>query len=401
MRTPPAPARMADIPALTSLRAIAALLVFLHHFAGFAPLTSGHNLFEIVSIEGHIGVTIFFVLSGFLLTARYFDSFADKKISIAEYVIKRTARIYPLYYVVFALNFLIPADGNFALMSLPYESLRFPNWLVYLTLTQGYFSQIKFLGIPTAWSLTLEEAFYILLPLILLSILLLQRRLRASRLFSSGAMLVIWGVALYGAGSLFGYVSTQMGITRVGGFLDSPDHILIYTIFGRFFDFASGMFFAFIYRENLIQRLWQEKTGPIIATVLSGIACVGIISSQIAMNLEGGYLLGWKYNFSVAIFSGLLILGLSCTSSILSRLMSFNVLEYLGRISYGLYLTQFMNAHLFTGLLDSTHWASIPTLYLLMNVICVLLYEIIEKPCQKAILARFYKRKHDSQIIAA
>ena len=55
------------IPALTGIRAVAAYVVFLHHLSFF---NNGTLLWQFTN-EGHIGVTIFFVLSGFLITLRY------------------------------------------------------------------------------------------------------------------------------------------------------------------------------------------------------------------------------------------------------------------------------------------------------------------------------------------
>ena len=61
------------LPALTGVRALAAYLVFLHHFNPFQPQGVTQFLHRIV-LEFHIGVPIFFVLSGFLITLRYYGT---------------------------------------------------------------------------------------------------------------------------------------------------------------------------------------------------------------------------------------------------------------------------------------------------------------------------------------
>src|SRR5712692_7966422 len=91
--------------ALTSLRFLAALLVFVFHFQ---PRTNG---LEVVIGQGHVGVGIFFVLSGFLITLRYFPDRAHREFRLGEYILRRAARILPLYYTVFILSLYL-ASGE-------------------------------------------------------------------------------------------------------------------------------------------------------------------------------------------------------------------------------------------------------------------------------------------------
>jgi peptidoglycan/LPS O-acetylase OafA/YrhL len=132
------------------VRAIAAYLVFLHHFTPPAE-TVGSVLRGMLS-EAHIGVTMFFVLSGFLITYRYDGKLTLTTPALTRYFWNRFARIYPLYLVL-----LIPT------LVLAHEH-RFGRWLVELTLFKGFFSDYRFNGIPQAWSLTVEECFYALAP---------------------------------------------------------------------------------------------------------------------------------------------------------------------------------------------------------------------------------------------
>ena len=79
-------------PALTGYRAIAAWMVFVYHFFPF----KNPNIPDFVKdIAGqlHMGVDMFFVLSGFLITYRYFD---ENPINFKKYMVNRIARIYPI-----------------------------------------------------------------------------------------------------------------------------------------------------------------------------------------------------------------------------------------------------------------------------------------------------------------
>src|SRR6476661_747092 len=93
------------LPALTGVRAVAAYLVFIHHFNPFSASVFGtgiHNFFD----ELHIGVSLFFVLSGLLICLRYYDSFGNGRGSFYNYMVKRVAKIYPVYFLVLSLNFV-------------------------------------------------------------------------------------------------------------------------------------------------------------------------------------------------------------------------------------------------------------------------------------------------------
>jgi peptidoglycan/LPS O-acetylase OafA/YrhL len=138
------------LDALTSLRFVAAALVLLFHFQPQG------GAFTIVAGEGHIGVGIFFVLSGFLITTRYAQRFADGNVSLRLYFVRRAARILPLYYFVLVASQLV-SPGYLVFAE------RWPEW----TLTQALFGEsLHWLVIPTSWSLTVEECFYALAPLL-------------------------------------------------------------------------------------------------------------------------------------------------------------------------------------------------------------------------------------------
>src|SRR5437868_12808695 len=90
--------------ALTGVRAIAAYMIFIHHM-GSLPFIS-IDAFNIQK-ELHIGVTIFFVLSGFLISYRYQDSFSLSSSWFSEYVVKRLARILPVYLLILILSIIL------------------------------------------------------------------------------------------------------------------------------------------------------------------------------------------------------------------------------------------------------------------------------------------------------
>jgi len=157
----PAPARL---PTLDGLRAIAILLVVPHNLNLIATF-SGTQLVVAALHRGWIGVQLFFVLSGFLITGILLDA-RDAPDYYRSFFVRRVLRIFPLYYATLLVLFgLLPALGlvpasfkRDAMVELSYWAY-FSNW--YGPFHQGEESVSHF------WSLALEEQFYFLWPFVI------------------------------------------------------------------------------------------------------------------------------------------------------------------------------------------------------------------------------------------
>ncbi len=334
---------------------IAALLVFFHHFNSI-DATTAPNLSARLIAEGHIGVNIFFVLSGFLITLRYLNNVKTHTFSYREYLIKRIARIMPLYFVLLVASILLqPA----------------PLPLVNFTFTQSYFHYLKFTGIPTAWSLSVEEAFYLIAPICFWLIL----RYRALAMIALRLLLIV--LLFFGIG--LGLTYLPIAKLPPYGFMVSVEHFAWYTLFGRMFDFAAGIFAAVIYlRFAAPSRKWAT------ALFVGGVS--GIAMLEIGMSLTANYATSWIYNFPIAVCAAALIWSLTKPDTLPYRLLNQRLLVYGGRISYALYLVQLtpMIAPLFPLGITSPI-----LLYVLMNIISAGLYELIEHPAHRLILRYF------------
>ena len=206
------------LPVLTGVRAVAAYLVYLHHFNPFREVPGLEGIFANLVREFHVGVPIFFVLSGFLITLRYVDSGSWTRPAWARYLRNRVARIYPLYFLLTALAFvgIWHQTGGFSLGS----------WLLNVTFLRGFFEEYVYSGIAQGWTLTVEECFYLAAPLIFL---VLRRRPRA--LWLLPALLLGAGVGLVGLGQLLPFHSL-FGNLRF---------MLLFTFFGRATEFFVGI----------------------------------------------------------------------------------------------------------------------------------------------------------------
>ena len=339
------------------------------------------NVFQAILIEGHVGVSLFFVLSGFLITLRYVDRFIERTINIADYVRKRIARIFPLYLVVLILTLLLNQEPLFV-----------PENLIAFTLTQGFFGDYQQAFVPTAWSLTVEETFYFVAPLVFLTMGYAFHRVanssRAQIIWTIG-LLLLWTAGLYAIGRAIVSLSFRTGLSDVGGFMANTSVLEIATLFGAFYAFAFGMLGAMLYRAGWIPQLWKREKGVWWSALLAMIAIMGIAFSLWWMN-QIRYSLNMTLPASVlaSFFGAIGIIALTNEQMLLSRILSWRIFVYLGRISYALYLIQLTPIAIFpfVGWLEQEYFLYIPVLYIGMNVISALLYEFVEKPGRTLVL---------------
>jgi peptidoglycan/LPS O-acetylase OafA/YrhL len=369
-----------ELRALTSLRMFAALVVFVHHYSGL-PYGSVEFPLQAVVVEGHIGVTLFFVLSGFLIALSYYTEIQEGRFSFRDYLIKRFARIIPLYWVVLGLTLWLTGQNL-----LSFDS--FLNW----TLLHGYYEALRFGGITTAWTLTVEVTFYLIAPLVFITCIAAARvRSPLPSLLHVVLMLLVWIVGLF----LLGHLLLQIVIAGkwfYGSLMGNPYFIAIYTIFGRFAEFAIGILAALIYMRYREQILKQP---PLLWTTVTVGCTLVILYLLYQMNVYGGIIFqaptiitpGWYFNYPIAALSGVLILSLTHERSPATRLLSKEPFVYLGRVSYALYLVHMTPlVTWWLGALTPGHLGFMPLLYGVATVVSILLYEGVERPLRSLVL---------------
>jgi peptidoglycan/LPS O-acetylase OafA/YrhL len=364
---------LAQYPALTSLRFLAALLVFLFHF----PPTGA--FWDVLAGEGHVGVGIFFVLSGFLITLRYSATVARGEMRFRDYFIRRAARILPLYYAIFFLCLALTKGDA------PTRSL-----LPELTLTHALFGEaLHEFVIPTSWSLTVEELFYALAPLVYLAVAAAQRRRPHTPLLAAGLVLAAVTLFLAAVGG-----AIWIGLDGRGpAFVREPYHLAVHTLFGRFYDFAIGAFAALAFASPAGERLRATFARPLLGLLVSAAGALLIVVAQRGMHLEGGiesvhWVRMWRWEVLLAPGAGLVILSLTLAANPLTRLLAREPFVYLGKVSYALYLVQSspLGKGLFYRVLPHHGYRTLAALYLGMTLVSAALYELIEEPARTLIL---------------
>jgi peptidoglycan/LPS O-acetylase OafA/YrhL len=179
-----------SFPVLDTLRAVGAMAVLATHTSFWAGAYTGHGIWGTALARLDIGVAIFFVLSGFLLSRPHVarSAYGLQRPPVGRYLWKRGLRVLPVYWVAAAI----------ALLALPEnDGTGWGTWLRTMTLTDLYVSSGLPAGLSQMWSLSTEVAFYAVLPLLML---LALPRLRVSRarmvlfLIVMVALTVVWFV---------------------------------------------------------------------------------------------------------------------------------------------------------------------------------------------------------------
>lgn len=364
-----APDRKAYFPALTGVRAAAAYLVYLHHFNPFGEGGAAYAY----AAEFHIGVTIFFVLSGFLITARYYGEARLSRGWLGGYIRNRVARIYPMYFLLTVLAFAA-AYPDFRFLTKPHHA---ENFALNLTLLRGFFDDLKFTGIGQGWSLTVEECFYLSAPAIFL---LARHRL----LWLTPLLALAVGAAL---------VET-LGRLDYKGLFGGYRFLLNYTFFGRAFEFTAGAALAlWLRRRNRDGSAAPIAPGAECALTYGGLAAVLAAPAWLALLRGEGSDHAASFtpgaiavnNVALPLAIALFFAGLIGGRSWLARLLGSTAGEWLGRSSYVFYLIHLGPIRDFAARNlpgnDALRFAA-------LVVISLLLYRLVEEPCNRLLRAR-------------
>jgi peptidoglycan/LPS O-acetylase OafA/YrhL len=352
-------------PALTGIRAIAAYMVFFHHFNPIPASAPTKWLHDFIN-EFHIGVTIFFTLSGFLIAYRYFD---DKKINYKKYLTNRIARIYPMYFLLTTFTFV--AGAIFLNQNQIHD---FKIYLLNITFFRGFFVDFKFTGIAQGWSLTVEELFYLLAPI---SFILIK---------ISKKFLLIIPFALLSIGMISVVIFQKINFY---GFMGEMNFMLLYTFLGRSTEFFLGIFLALHYKQRPHIGFHGLYTYIGIFIIFLMIYILNSLKGDLSYGLH--HPLGIVVNnillpaFGICIF----FWGLLTEKTLLSKILGSKLFEMLGKSSYIFYL---IHMGLISIVIGKTVGNQL-SLFILLNILSCLLYHYIEEPINK-----FLRKKMSTQI---
>lgn len=352
-----------EIVSLTRLRFWAAFYVFLFHFHIRWPLSENFFLKNILD-QGAVGMTLFFMLSGFVLAYSY----SDLNYSFKNYLINRVARIYPIYFIaaLVTLPWLdIAANETSARTDALYLGQLAFIVITNIVLLQAWFPQLfQYWNNGASWSISVEATCYVLVPLVL------PRLQKTSTKHLLICVFFLWGLATL--------ASTYVSLFR------SPSNNFFYSLpVFRLPEFLIGIFSFFLAKQRFMHRV--NKSTPVFLVV---IFCVylGLFGSMLPLYIG--------HNWIIIPIISLLLITLFHLSSFHSLFFSNKIFLQLGKISYCFYSFQ----ALVILLLISHHDTLVKSMPFLKNskimLVCsfslliflsYLAYMLIEVPARRAI----------------
>lgn len=360
------PNQLAYFNSLTGVRFLAASMVYVHHFI---PVSEQHVLYYLFN-ELHIGVTLFFVLSGFLIAYRYLDL---KSFRFRNYMVNRIARIYPMYFLLTTLTFIGILLKNSSLY----------QWLMYglnITMLRGFFADFRCTGISQGWSLTVEETFYFLAPVFFMA-------LRKNK----GALFV-WPPLLMGVGATLVWFFSKHNFLS---FFSSFEFMFNYTFFGRCTEFFVGIGLALFYKSKIQGRKrFPYYTHLGVAAILVSLVLLNAVRGDMDFGIRQpwGKVVNTLFLPVCGIFP--LYYGLLTENTLFSRFLGSKPLVLLGKSSYIFYLIHMGVVSSWFQELGLSGGVFLGTLhFVVLNVVSIALFTYVEDPLNALIRKRFTHRQ--------
>lgn len=299
-----------SIPSLDGLRALSVGLVFLAHSRSIMPTAFQRIGLIRVSIgNGSSGVAVFFVISGYLITRLLLEELdSTEEISLKRFYLRRSLRIFPPFYAFLAVMGVLWAMGTIPEDRASFLSAATYTWTFFKG-AHGYF-------ITHAWSLSIEEQFYLAWPAILI---LLQRRKATYLTIAIICVMPLVRVAIYfTAPGLRGHEGRMLQ-----GWIDT---------------LMVGCLIALLRGNAMWERWRREYIRWKLALILTITGF--IILPYLGLMLRGGYSLMIGFSARAVCIGGLLIYLVHDARSVAGRLLNHPVVRHVGVISYSLYLWQ-------------------------------------------------------------
>ena len=366
------------IPALDGLRAFAVLAVIAYHLGmQWAP-------------GGLLGVTVFFVLSGYLITSLLLiECDNTETINLPQFWLRRVRRLMPAIVLIIVCTAALCALFDHSLLT----KLRDDMWAALLWVTNWWYifqdaSYFDALGAPSPlthfWSLAIEEQFYLVWPVVLL----VAHKTGVKRTTMRNATLI---VALLSA----------LEMALLYNPLDDPSRVY-YGTDTRAFSLLIGAWLAFVWPSHMLGAQKSVHLTKQVRNVLDGVGIVALVA------LLG--LIVFVDGFSPFLYRGGILLASVLTAvviavmvhpaSLLGRFAGTKPLVWIGLRSYGIYLWHYplfllMNPRNFTG---ETPWWMYLVQVAVVFACAAFSYRFVENPLRKGAIGAFVKGVRSKEI---
>jgi peptidoglycan/LPS O-acetylase OafA/YrhL len=364
-------------PGLDTLRVLAIVLVLGFHY----PKEGAPAWVEAIPSFGWTGVDLFFVLSGFLIGRQLLAPLASgERPRLRDFFTRRFLRVLPAYWVVLAVYAFLPAAREQERMA--------PLWS-FLTFTQNF--GLEGGAFSHAWSLCIEEHFYLALPLLVLAL--------AGRVSWRGVLCLVLGIVALG-------VAVRMGLWWAH--LDAPPpgaslgrlyrRWIYYPTWGRLDGLLAGVVLALVqvFRPARWSRWAGSPWGPLLLTAL----CLGAAWPLVVENktLASSALV---FPLVSVGFAALVVLALTDAGGrVLGRMPAA---RWLASVTYCVYLSHKLVIHAVHGALAGYGLGAYHPVTLLCSAVAVLaaaslLHVAVERPFLR--LRERWRRAPSRQVLA-
>ncbi|CAN5513099.1 acyltransferase [soil metagenome] len=292
------------INSLTGLRFVAAFMVVIVHFGDPKSPQLLHNIIS----HGFVAVSLFFILSGFILTYSYCDNDGSLNTGNWNFWVSRFARIYPVYLLGFLIYAPMAIHGIAAIdPHSPWASTGLFAAAA-LTLMQSWSKTSALVWNSPAWSLSAEAFFYLLFPFV--APLVLKLKLRGLVV----AAIILWVASL---GASIAHLEVA----------DFDRNFWMFNPLMRLPEFLLGI---------VLGKCWKiRKPGSFEKySAYISVASAFIIVAIFSINDKEGFF----YNGTLAPLIMLLIFSLACNQGMLARILATRPMVLLGEASYSLYI---------------------------------------------------------------
>ena len=355
------------IKGLDGIRAIAAIMVLAYHLK--------LALFK----SGFLGVTVFFVLSGYLITGILISEVEEEgTIDLKNFWLRRIRRLVPavmsmavvIIFVSAVVNRIIFTKGCKDFLA---SVLGFNNWWQIFNKV-SYFEAA---GVPSpfthCWSLAIETQFYLIYPLILLGIYKLVK--------SRGEGRANRGLLFAGVTLLLALISVILMIVLFDPQQDASR--VYYGTDTRAFSLLFGALLAILWEYRMVPRKLSASVNMVLGSVSFAVLLVMTIAINGSSNFwyRGGQFVG-------TILTVLVIYTVSGRKTWLSRFLSNPVLKWIGDRSYSIYLWHYPIILLISKGIKASWWITLIEIVLSV-VLAELFYRFIETPIRHGIIGEY------------
>ena len=416
MTTAPSAGRRPDVPALTGLRFVAAFSVLLAH--GLAATVANDEppqgaVLWLMQLSG-FGMTLFFVLSGFVIHYNYAGLVTDGRLrGIAAFLWARFARLYPLFLLMMLVYVLVsqrhvaywtghPEKINAIFQALPYFLLSIQSW-IYKLIDGGSLIDAIRGGSPPTWSISTEWFFYFAYPCI--AWLVLRVRAPAVILLVAGLWCVLWisfSTGLYDRiPQIDAWAVARFG--PVAGMQNEQDSFVRWLLYVspylRIGEFVLGAITAQLYvalRKRNAARLENAIGGAVFWAAALSVFLINYLAYSPDAPLT--IFRKMSMNFALAPSVALMVFCAARYQCAASRLLTSRLAIAFGEASYSIYLVHsivLISAVKLTAGVEHGVVYNVVELIVLMTIvvaISLVLYAYYEAPARRWLRRRWSRR---------